>query len=246
MSTLLINGCSYAHAWDSIWDGSPIIQNFNKTTELGTKLGFDQTVNLGYQGGSNKRTFRTTMEYILENDSVEFVILMLTFWGRDEGPWAESIPIEGPWISHNTTIATGTLELHNRKLTIPLKTLQQYLDLQRLVDFDASHHCDTLITDLLCLIGWLKSRNIKYCIFGACDMEYSRHTLSPIKQRELLTDPGVINIFEWSSNKFLYESGARYNISDVRQIPLIRHYLPQDHGVLNDFLYNYITDNKLL
>jgi hypothetical protein len=236
MSTLLINGCSYACSWGA-----------ELPVELGNKLGFDKTVNIGHGGGSNSRTFRTTMEYILGNDSVEFVILMLTFWGRDEGAWAKSIPIEGPWISHGSALHTHDINANNRTMDVPIDWVTQYLELKTLIGFNGVHCCDTLITDLLCLIGWLKSRNIKYCIFGACDMEYSQDSLSPIKKRELLTDPGVINIFEWSSNKFLYENGAECDDQDAKlPYPYIRHYKPAGYSVLNDFLYNYITDNKLL
>jgi hypothetical protein len=236
MSSLLINGCSYAYTWGS-----------TLPAELGDKLGFDETVNLGHRGGSNNRTFRTTVEYILENDSVEFVILMLTFWGRDEGAWVIPTPIEGPWISHGTSLHPCDIGVNNRIMDVPLDWVTKYLELKTLIGFNKTHCCDVLITDLLCLIGWLKSKNIKYCIFGACDMDYSQDSLSPIKKRELLTDPRVINIFEWSSNKLLYENGIECIAQDKKlSNPFIRHYNSDGYHILNDFLYNYITDNKLL
>ena len=75
MSTLFLNGCSYAHAWKN-------------ADELSTRLGYDTTVNMGLPGSSNRRIFRTTMEYLTKN-TVDFAVIMLSFFERYESPWGK-------------------------------------------------------------------------------------------------------------------------------------------------------------
>jgi len=229
MKRLLVNGCSYAHSWGDY------------ARLLGERLGFDETVNLGRPGGSNERSFRTTQNYILENQ-VDFVILMLTFWDRTESPWFKSIPIEGPWGSYSS-IFNPAYHLRGRTLKFGDAELYKKYILDR-VKYDLTEdRCDKLYTELIFFTGWLKSRNIPYCIFGACDMDYHPEHVPEFKVNAVKNDPCIIDILNWSSNKFLFENGATCLPADEKIDPVYKHFMPDSHGPLNDFLYNFITKN---
>ena len=232
MSRMLVNGCSYMTKWGV------------KASELGSKLGYDETVNLSLIGGSNDRCFRTTVDYILDNP-VDFVIIGLTFWSRRESPWATECPIEGPWVSY------GGLNLNHsqiggmgRQLTVHQSDVDEFLKARVRVDWHQPHS-ERLITDLICFTGWLRSRKIGYCIFGTCDKNYDSPALPEPKRRAVMSDPGIIDIFNWSSNQYLYQHGVKSD--DVVKVdsPLLAHYATAGHDCLNDFLYNYIHDHDL-
>ncbi len=232
MSRMLVNGCSYAHRWGYA------------TKDLGDRLGYDETVNIAIPASSNERIFRTTVNYILENP-VDLVVVGLTFWQRSESPFARNIPIEGPWISYgNHTLNFEYLERIGITLDGSRADMEQYVKHKLVMEWRPDY-IDKMLTDLLCFTGWLKSRGIKYCVFGSCDMQYNCFTTPPAKKEALLADPCIINIFNWSSNKFLHENGAEFEIEDQILDPLVRHYEESAHRVLNDYLYEYITNNCL-
>jgi hypothetical protein len=237
MATMLINGCSYASAW------RPTDQEFGK------ELGFDDVVNLGLPGGSNERTFRTTTHYILEN-KVDFVVLMITFWARVESAWAESStqsPIEGPWFSYSQADTLDAVHPQaGRNFAYDIDILKQYAKLKFICDFEGDSHCEKLFLDLVHMSSWLESKNIPYLIFGTCDKEYHELRLSPALKSEVIDNPRVINLFEWSSNEYLASCGHQGYKWDKNYDPKIKHYTPMEYRSLNSFLTKHILNNNLL
>jgi hypothetical protein len=238
MKRLLLNGCSYG-----------IDYNFGTEARiLGSRLGFDETVNLSQAGGSNERIFRTSVNYILEHQ-VDFVIISLTFYGRTESPWSLNDPIEGPWISHGGTVDYNWVEnVLNRPILLSKHDIDNYLKHKVLTNW-THHYCDKLITDLICFTGWLESKNIKYCIFGACDMQYFLEDINQHKRQTIKSNLCIIDIENWSMNNFLYTNGGKPMDSETNIPPLNCHYKHEmnidQYAKLNNFLYNHII-NKCL
>lgn len=67
---LLLNGCSFC-------------ANYNDAAKLGWRLGMTEFTNLARGGSSNRRILRSTMDHVLEN-TVDFVMIGLTFYDRQE------------------------------------------------------------------------------------------------------------------------------------------------------------------
>lgn len=238
MKTLLLNGCSYADAYRNVGD-------------LAGKLGFEKTVNLGRTGGSNSRSFRTTLEYISKNQSVDFVILMLTFWGRFEAPWCEHIPVEGKWISYSPH---GTSPLRSdlcptQRLSHDAPDIESYIKHRISAGGWLSDYLDRVIIDTIMFSGWLDSMKIPYCIFHTTgltyDIDYHQEKFDKEKYQWIKNNPRIIDL-DWSSNQFMHDNGGLGYTEDQSLEPRIRHYHPNEHKVLTEFLYDYIIDNNLL
>ena len=86
MKKLLINGCSFGYVW------SP-------TKKFLNALGCDSIVNISKHATSFQRTFRSTVEWIAQNDNPDFVIIPITFAHRWELGIAEKEEdeIDGVW-----------------------------------------------------------------------------------------------------------------------------------------------------
>ena len=248
MKQLLINGCSYAVWW----------KNYH---QLSDRLGFESCVNLGMNGSSNDRIFRTTVDYIIKNPQVEFVVLMTTFINRFEAPWARHKDgYEGFWVSYSPQGLTGpNLEKLLMLDDAELRKINKFIEDRYVLDLTRHGYAynDKFFTNLIQLTGWLQSQNIKYCIFNACEdlIEHSvKLGIVNLNNVEYLTrDPRIIDIRTFMSNQYMYEQGAvirdeerqAFDRINIPVDPRWVHYGEDGYTKLNDFLYNYITDKCL-
>ena len=229
MKHLLINGCSYATGWE----------NYN---QLADKLLVDNVSNIGRSGASNDRIFRTTTEYILDNPTVDFVIVMLTFFTRFEAPWAvDKGDQEGPWVSYSPQginfIKDRQIENHNKQLI-----LEKYVKDKFIYDYNANYIDKTLI-NLIWVTAWLEMQNINYCIFNSCENQW----VSVKRMDQVRKNKKIINLSEFMSNQWMYDNGAKIqpNELDKNIEPRWAHYGKDGYTLLNNFLYNYIKEHCL-
>lgn len=217
MSRLLINGCSYVTEWTYTCD------------QLATKMGFDEAVCIGQSGSSNSRIFRSTLEYIL-NNSVDFVILSLTFWDRQEAPWCSS----NQWTDYDIH---GVLRTSDQ-LQFPKEFYSNYIKSRYKYDVGPAY-IDKFISDVIVFSGWLDSIGMRYLIFSAPNEHLN---FDPVKLAVLDKNPKIINFAKWSSNQYLYDNGGTSNESGN---PGHLHYDAESYKILNNFLYNYIVEHQI-
>lgn len=237
----MLNGCSYAHCWHNIH-------------ELSNRLGYTETVNIGLPGSSNGRIFRSTLEYLTVNDDVDFVVIMLTFWSRFEAPWAnESAPYDGKWVSYASNGITNQIDKTRvNKSDVELKLLDQYITDRFKYDLGFEYF-DKLLTELITFTGWLDSINKPYVVFNPCEhlISYTANNYDTKKLQWLRNNPRVIDIENWLSNQWMYDNGAvisdeeraKFQTAGIPVDPRWAHYGLDGYAKLNDFLYNYITND---
>jgi len=227
MSTLLINGCSYTVNW-------------NQTCrEFGKKLNFENTVNLSLSGSSNDRIFRSTLEYIFKN-KVDFVILALTFWDRQEAPWAE----EGTWTDYSSNGIVRPSEVASPDI------YDSYIQDRFRYDID-NNYIDKLLNNTITFSGWLDSQNIKYLIFSSPGGYYSEpgflfnHYKNTIEKLAYVRkNPRLIDGGDWSSNRYMADNGGVGEERDLE--PNIKHYNADSFNILNRFIIDYVKKHNLL
>lgn len=242
MSKLLLNGCSYAHCWHNV-DG------------LATRLGFDDTVNIGLPGSSNGRIFRSTLEYLTNNNDVGFVVIMLTFWSRFEAPWgSENIPLEGKWVSYASNGITNQIDSSRLdKSEVELKLLDNYITDRFKYDLGFEYF-DKLATEIITFAGWLDSIGIPYVMFNPCEhlWSYSNGYYNTDKLKWLRNNPRIIDIENFLANQWMHDNGAdisqeeraKFQKARVAVDPRWAHYGVDGYAKLNDFLYNRIVDGR--
>jgi hypothetical protein len=227
MSSLLINGCSYTVNW-------------NQTCrEFGKKLNFENTINLSLRGSSNDRIFRSTLEYIFKN-KVDFVILALTFWDRQEAPWAK----EGTWTDYSSKGIVRPSEVASPDI------YDSYIQDSFRYDID-NNYIDKLLNNIITFSGWLDSQNIKYLIFSSPGGHYAEpgflfnHYKNTIEKLAYVRkNPRLIDGGDWSSNRYMADNGG---VSEERDLESnIKHYNADSFNILNRFIIDYVKKHNLL
>lgn len=224
---LLMNGCSYGSAWGV--EIYPFAQS----------LGFNSAVNLSKPGSSNSRIIRTTFEYLQKN-AVDFIVLSLTFWDRQEAPWKTFEDYESVWsrytskgIPHKTDIAEKS----------EFNVYNNYVKNRYLYDI-STPYIEKLLLELIFFTAWLDVNEYKYIIYSApgfCKEDLPSYTKS--KFNILARNPRLIDLETFSSNIFMFENGG----TSVDKVdPSIRHYDVTSHRILYPFLKEYIYKHNLL
>ena len=243
MKHLLVNGCSYAVWWKN-------------SEQLAHRLGAEKHCNLGINASSNDRIFRSTMNYVMANPDVDFVIIMLSFMIRLEAPWShEYLPYEGRWVSYNVNGIIGETKNDRMPHCKNYDQIQKYIQDRFVIDmsFRGSEYTEKILLNLIALTGWLESRSIKYCVFNTAE-DHVQHMIKTeqINQNilnEIRKNKKIIDIDNFMSNQYMIDQGAQVNTaellnnSDMR--PLWTHFGPDGYEKLNEFLYNYITEHCL-
>lgn len=225
---ILLNGCSYGSSWGT------------QLGKLAEKMNYDDYVNISKPGSCNERIFRTTHDYLQKN-KVDFVLLSLTFWDRQEAPWASKTKTGSHWIDYSPKgIITGLDRLADIE---NIDCHQKFIKSRYMYDISNSY-IEKLLLDLIFFTGWLTSKKYKYLIYSAPGLlkdetpEYLDDLLNILRK-----DSRVIDPTSFSSNFYLYENGGK---SPDNLDPHINHYDEMSHGILANFLFNYAVKNNLL
>jgi hypothetical protein len=212
---LLLNGCSF-------------MDNYYYALQFNQLLGAD-TVNIARAGSSNRRIIRTTVDYI-EQNPVDFVVLGLTFYDRQEGPFANK---HDPWVSYNSQgIQAVFSNIEDYESAELYNQLGKYVLSRYRYDIN-EHYLDQLYLDLRMLAGYLKSKNIGFCIFNTCD----RH------HRNIDLGPGFVP-FDFIGNEYMVQNGVACMEADKDLPQNARHHYGEDAIILVHYLVNKIKNDR--
>jgi hypothetical protein len=209
--TVLLNGCSFMDNWH-------YSQQFSKLLNV-------DVVNLARPGSSNRRIIRTTVNYV-EQNNVDTVILGLTFYDRQEGPFANK---SDPWVSYNSQgIQAVFSDVNDYSSPAEYNLIGKFIIDRYRYDIN-EHYLDQLYLDLRMLSGYLQQRAIKFCIFNTCD----RH------HKDIDLGPGFIP-FSFIGNEYLEQNGCMYYSEDVNLPANAKHHYGEDVIILTKYLLNFI------
>ena len=225
MSTLLINGCSFANIWQPT-------ENFIKS------LNCDRVVNLGKDGGSFQRAARTTIEWIAQNGNPDFVIIPIPPATR----WELSI-------SKNDDVIDGTWYPMQIKQYLDEEKISQLIDFKKLEKLtelyygsipDIRTYWDSCFTDLILLSSFLEQNKIDYLIFDMCN-DFKISHLTGYKGFEKIklinNNKKIIDLFEFCGNKYMYQNIKDKNKKEIDL--LMYHHSDKEYEDLENYLLNY-------
>ena len=209
---ILINGCSfmdsyyYKHHFDCLLSAN--------------------TVNIARAGSSNRRIIRTTVDYI-ERNSVDLVVIGLTFYDRQESPLIERAD---PWVSYNSQgMQAQFASAEDFGNTVEHKMVDDYVRSRYRFDIN-QHYQEQLYLDLRMFASYLKERGIKFCIFNTCD----RHLHESLGK-------GFVP-FTFVGNEYLEQNGSVCMEQD-QDLPInARHHYGEDVIILVRYLVDCIKN----
>jgi hypothetical protein len=192
-----------------------------------------EVTNIARAGSSNRRIIRTTVDYIDKNN-VDFVLLGLTFYDRQESPFVNK---SDPWVSYNSQgIQAVFSDVNDYESPAEYQLLSRYVIDRYKYDIN-EHYLDALYLDLKMFTAYLKYRDIGYCIFNTCDRHH--------KATDLYDDAGIVP-FDFVANEYMEAQGCEHFYLDDDLPANARHHYSSDVIILVKHLANYIKEHKLI
>jgi hypothetical protein len=227
VSTLLINGCSFARIWKPE-------DSFVKS------LGCDIAVNIGKDGTSLPRTVRSTIEWIAQNGDPTFVLIPITLCTR----WELSIArkddvLDGTWYPMQIR---EYLQKDKISTDVDFKRLEELSDLYYASIPNIRTYYDRAFTDMIALCGFLDSRKVDYLMFDICNNFTTDHLIGYQgfeKIKFLNQNKKIIDIFNFCGNHFMWES-LQDSEKKSNTDPYMHHHDLEQYQLLEKYLLSYL------
>jgi hypothetical protein len=233
ITRLVVNGCSYAANY-SAGGGAQ---------DLATRLGIDQAHSLAQPGSCNKRILRTCIKDSLLIDQPSLYIIGLTFLSRTELPILQTHDeFEGGWLSVGMTAPDRQDYQENWNKGLVDRYIQLQLESQV---HSLEDRLEELMYQILSMIGDLNHRGHQAVIFMQ-PADATQDLLGLTKFSRLKACKNIIDGLGWQAVEYQAQAGAR-GVPGEEHIPSnVRHIVPGDHKILNEFLEQYIKTHHLL
>ena len=225
MSTLLLNGCSFAN----IWKPSKIFLNgFN----------CERVVNLGKDGGSVTRTVRTTVEWVAQNGNPTFVIIPIPLASR----WELSISnkddtIDGTWYPMQLS---QYIDKYKISTLVDCDKIEKLSQLYYGSIPDIRTYWDRCFTEIILLSSFLEQRSINYLMFDMCNNFDTQHLQGYNgfdKINLIKTNKKVVDIFSFCGNKFMHDSIGQDDQEKINEF--MHHHANGEYKKLEQYLLDY-------
>tara|TARA_B100000780_G_C21002855_1_gene401263 strand:+ start:215 stop:913 length:699 start_codon:yes stop_codon:yes gene_type:complete len=225
--TLLINGCSFAEAW-------------NVSEEFQNKLGCTNTVNIGKDGTSFPRTLRSTVEWIAQNGNPEFAIIPITYAHRWEMAIAKKDDdIDGTWhpVLEEPHLNLDKIDLEN----IPEDKFKKLVPYYHGCVPNIRTYWDKIFTDIILLASLFEARGIKYLM---CDMvnNFEMKHLAGYKGFSKLNliknNKNIVDLFSFCGNNFMYHKLPKNECENVD--PYLWHHEDREYKHFEEYLIRYL------
>ena len=242
IKNLVVNGCSYMEIYASGYGH----------IDLARFLDIPNSESLAIGGSANSRILRTTLKHSYTVTEPTLYVLGLTFISRGEIPilsvTADDNSFEGRWVNpQNQTFEDRWEHFWSKAKS------EEYVKLKIMVEaYSLIDRTEDLMYSVLAAIHSLQSRGHQVLIYQQADESYY-HLLKHPKLQLFSSTKSIINGFGWCAVIYQHEQGVekaqptnKTFIGPSGVPDNIRHPAEFHHRVLNEYLIEYINNNKLL
>ena len=170
-------------------------------------------------------------------------VIGLTFLDRDELPIQKYNHecIENTWINPENS--------YRPEYQVPWTSAasEKWVELKAKAGFCSRlPRTEDLMYRLLSFKNDIISRGHRILIYQQADYLYSTEFVDHPSLRFFKNDPVFVKGLDWQAIKWQFEQGATWLPEDHALLPDVRHVAPGQHKWINEFLYNYIQEYKIL
>ena len=230
---LVVNGCSYMELY-AVGKGH---------NDLATQLQLNDPVSLAIGGSANSRILRTTLKHSYTAPPT-FYVLGMTFLSRLEVPICTPLnDFEGRWVNPQNQKFSARWQHEWTQ-----KDSDQFVDIKLKTEiYSILDRTEDLMYRMLSTIADLKSRGHRVLMFQQSDNLYTDLLDDP--RLGLFDQSEIIDKFRWRAVSWQATQGVpptKYPAGSPYVPPEMTHRASGHHQRLNEFLTNYIQENKLL
>ena len=228
MKTILLNGCSFTECW-------------KPSDKFISSFGCDNLINLGKAGTSFQRTCRSTIEWVAQNGSPDFVLIPITFSHRWELALnKDEDDIDGSWVPlQNSNFLSDGYNVQESSIDDVKKLCDQYYKIiPTLKTF-----WDKMFTDIITLSAFLEKQKINYLMWDMCngfDKGHIKGYKAFEKIKFINQNKSIINIWSFSGNRYMRDTMQ----DDVKsKTPeFAHHHAPEQHRHLEGYLMEHLKN----
>ena len=232
IARLVTNGCSYMGCYS----------RGNGHFDLSAKLKITDCNAIDKLGSCNSRIIRTTLKDSYLTETSTLYVVGLSFSNRHEIPVSVARDFEGRWV--NTRGPLDEVKYYEHFWTVEDTTCLNEMLLKSEV-YALEDILEDLMYRVLSMISDLKSRGHQVLVFQQPGI-YPNNLLDKQKFNPLKNHVNIIGGLNWSALNWQRSQGIKFDPIDKHLREDIQHPLPGEHGPLNEFLFDYISRNKLI
>jgi hypothetical protein len=234
MKTILLNGCSFAEFW-------------KPSDKFIGSLGGGDLINLGKAGTSFQRTCRSTIEWVAQNGSPDFVLIPITFAHRWELALnQDEDDIDGSWIPlQNSNFLSNDYRLQDSSINDVKKLVDQYYKIIPTL----KTYWDKMFTEIITFSAFLEKQKINYLMWDMCngfDKEHLNIHLKPYKafrKIDLISqNPRIIDIWSFCGNRYMRDTMPEDVKKDTPEFA--HHHKSEQYIHLEQYITNYLNTLK--
>ena len=231
---LVVNGCSYMHSYAA---GQGHV-------DLARQLDIKQSSSIAVSGSANTRIIRTTLKHSYQTIVPTLYVLGMTFLSRAE------LPICEPENEFEGRLCNPQNQEFKQRWQHGWEEKDQlnFIDLKLKSEvFSVLDRIEDLMYRIVSMILDLESRGHSVLVFQQADNLYQ--SMLPQLKPNLFNRKNIVGGYAWRATEYQMNQGV-----PPKQYPVGSPYVPPDmchpaigqHQVLNEFLTNYIKDNKII
>jgi len=212
--------------------------------DLAAKLGIEKSQTLAIGGSANSRILRTTLKHSYHAPEPTFYVLGMTFLSRLEIPILDnSDQFEGRWTNpQNQQFVSRWQSPWTQRDTDLFVELKLKSEVHSILD-----RLEDLMYRVLAVIHDLKSRGHGVLVYQQADNIY-QDLLSNNQLMLFACTPEIVHGYAWRAIAWQHSQGVpgNYNGADRGIPPDMVHAKTGHHQLLNEFLFNYIWQHRLI
>jgi hypothetical protein len=239
IDTLIINGCSY----NEVYAAGP------GPKKLAQTLALSKAESIALGGSNNSRILRTTLKHSYQSKSKNLYLIGLTFLSRWELPIVDSSPgqqFEGRWINPQS-------QQRQENQIQPNWTSTDTTVFKDLMFKSSTWGIADLLEDLMykCLAtaSDLHRRGHAVVFWNNCDDLVEPEIEKNSHRFELLNQDIFIDKLTWCAVPWQHQQGAKpiqYQLGTQLPPNHLHHIHPDSYQLLNQYLTDWIINNKIL
>ena len=229
--TLMVNGCSYGACWNPS-------MNFIKG------LGMDDYINISKSGTSFQRTARSTIEWIAQNGSPDYIFIPITYCHRWElALSSEQDPIDGSWVPlQNSNYLSDDYNLQDININDLRALVERYYGIIP----NIKTYWDKMFTEIIMLSAFLDVNRIPYLMWDMCNGFDTKHIkgykgfdkINIIKQ-----NPRILDLWTFCGNRSMW--GSMDAEQKKKTDKYTYHHAKDQYLHLENLILEHINTNKL-
>jgi hypothetical protein len=228
--------------------------------DLAQRLDIANSTSLAIGGSANSRIIRTTVKDSYATTEPTLYVLGMTFVSRNEIPILRTnsneltdTSFEGRWTNPQNQLTMDRWEHFWQE-----KDTDRFVDLMLKAEcYSILDRAEDLMYRFLSLINDLNSRGHQVVIYNQADSNITSSRgnmiladavkLQPLKSRSNFVHGLTWQAIPWQHSQGVAVSSPSNVINKYGEPPAdMKHRMPGEHAVLNEYLVNYIKSNQLV